>query len=211
MRAGGNVAMHGAASATLGRAKRYRGRQPSPKEARNETQRQEVTIVPSIRRLLWGMLLVAGAGAVHAAPQDALPLIRLAATSRTFVTLVPHTAEPDEPDWRGSQIIAPSTPALKLPLDVARRNRLDFALTHTDLITRGDRLRLRMVSDAHVIVQLLTGGQFSEADDSWIAVLGIASRVRLSYELGPWEFTVSARRKFGESDVRARFSYAIRF
>jgi hypothetical protein len=168
-------------------------------------------IVPSIRRLLWAVLLVAGVGAVHAAPQEAPALVRLAATSRTFVTLVPHSAEPDDPDWRGGQVIAPSAPGLKLPLDVARRNRLEFSLTHTDLIAQGDRLRLRMASDAHVIAQLLTGGQFSEADDSWIAVLGIASRVRLSYDLGPWEFTVSARRKLGESDVRARLSYAIRF
>lgn len=167
--------------------------------------------MPSIRRLLGGVLLVAGASAVHAAPQDDPAPITLAATSRTFVTLVPRSAEPDELGWRAGDAIALSTPALKLPLGAARRNRLEFALTRTDVVAQGDRLRLRLASDAHVIAQLLTGGRFSEEDDSWIAMLGFASRVRLSYDLGPWEFTVSARRKLGDGHVRARLAYAIRF
>ncbi len=167
--------------------------------------------MPSIRRLLWVVLLVAGATSAHAAPQaqDA-PALMLATSSRTYVTLVPRTAEPDEYGWRYTDIASPSRP-LNLAFGTVRRNRLEFSLTHTDVVARGDRLRLRLASDAHVIAQLLSGGQFSEADDSWIAMLGLASRVRVSYELGPWELSISARRKFGEGDVRARFAYAVRF
>jgi hypothetical protein len=155
-------------------------------------------------------MLVAGAAAAHAAPQDAPPTLTLSAASRIYVTLVPRTAAPDEDGWRGTDIASPSRP-LNLSLAAVRRNRLEFSLTHTDVFARGDRLRLRLASDAHVIAQLLSGGQFSEADDSWIAVLGLASRVRVSYELGQWELAISARRKFGRGDARAHFGYSLRF
>jgi hypothetical protein len=167
--------------------------------------------MPSIHRLLWGMLVLAGVGAAQAAPQDAPAAVTLAATSRVYVTLVPRTAEPDEVGGHRGDSLSPGQAYLNLPLSAARRNRLEFSLTRTDVVAQGDRLQLRLASDAHVIAQLLTGGQFSEADDSWIAMLGLASRVRLSYQLGGWELSVSARRKFGEGDVRARLAYAIRF
>lgn len=167
--------------------------------------------MPSIRRLLWGVLLLLGAAAADAAPADAPVVLKLGATSRTFVTLVPRSAEPDEIGWQPGDWIALNRPALNLPLGTVRPNRLEFSLTHTDVIASGDRLRLRLASDAHLIAQLLSGGQFSDAGDSWIAMLGFASRVRVSYDLGPWELSISARRKFGEGDVRARLAYAIRF
>lgn len=146
-----------------------------------------------------------------AAPQDAPALLTLAMSPRIFVTLVPRAAEPDEPYWRGLDATDATRPRLKLPMRTVRPNRLEFSLVHTDVIANGDRLRLRMASDAHIVAQLLSGGQFSSEDDSWIAVLGFASRVKMSYDYGPWELSVSARRKFGDSDVRARFGYAVRF
>jgi hypothetical protein len=161
--------------------------------------------------LLWSVVLLAAAPGVQAASADVPAPTILMASSRVYVTLVPRTAEPDEIGWLHGDAIVPNAPSLNLPLGSVRRNRLEFSITRTDVLVRGDHLRLRLASDAHVIAQLLSGGQFSDADDSWIAMLGIASRVRITYDLGPWELSISARRKFGDADVRARFGYMLRF
>lgn len=166
--------------------------------------------VPSMQQLLLAVLFLAGSGAAQAAASETPAPVTLAAASRVYVTLVPRSAE-DEfgPRWiEGSPRIHPS---LNLSLRTSRRNRLEFALATRDLLSEGDQLRLRLASDAHIVAQLLTGGAFSEVDDSWIAVLGLASRFRLSYNNGPWELSVSARRKLGDGNLRARFSYKVRF
>lgn len=167
------------------------------------------------RRWLGGFVLALcaslGAAPVHAASQDTPALFTLSQSPRIYVTLVPRAAEPDEPAWHGLDATDATRQRLKLPLQPVRRNRLEFALTYNDVVASGDRLRMRLASDAHIIAQLLSGGQFSSEDDSWIAMLGFASRVKLSYDYGGWELSISARRKLGESDVRARFGYALRF
>jgi hypothetical protein len=167
--------------------------------------------VPSIRQILVAVLILASAGKAGAAnSEEAVGQLRLAATSRIYVTLVPRAAEEDDgPRWlEGAPTVRP---ALNLPLRSIRRNRLTFSMTHRDVLVEGDQLQLRLASDAHIVAQLLSGGAFSEADDSWIAVLGLASRFRLSYTSGPFELSVSARRKFGDGSVRARLSYNLRF
>lgn len=166
--------------------------------------------MPSIRLILVLLTLLATAGVADAAAyEETVGQVTLPSASRIYVTLVPRSADvEDGPRWlEGSTI----RPALNLSLRSTRRNRLTFAMTHRDLLIEGDQLQLRMASDAHIVAQLLTGGQFSDADDSWIAVLGLASRFRLSYTAGPWELSLSARRKLGDGNVRARFSYAVRF
>ena len=166
--------------------------------------------MPSMRQILLAMLLLTVARMAGAAPADAGAPVTLAATSRIFVTLVPHSADLDDlPHWTPDP--ATVRPALNLSLRSTRPNRLEFSLSQRDVLGQGDMLQLRLASDAHIVAQLLSGGQFSEADDSWIAVLGLASRVRLSYTNGPWELSVSAKRKFGDGDVRARLSYGYRF
>jgi hypothetical protein len=168
--------------------------------------------VPSIRRVLVSAaLLLASAGAAGAeSSEPALGQVRLAATSRIYVTLVPRSADEDEGTrWlEGGSTIRP---ALNLSLRTMRRNRLAFAMTHRDVLFEGDQLQLRLASDAHIVAQLLSGGAFSDADDSWIAVLGLASRFRLSYTSGPWQLSVSARHKFGDGDVKARLTYGFTF
>ena len=166
--------------------------------------------MPTIHQLIAGILLLATACVARAGALDEQGQLTLAATSRMYVTLVPRSAEPDDvPHWVDA---FPSTqPSLNLSLRTSRRNRLEFSLSQHDVLADGDRLQLRLASDAHILAQLLSGGQFSEADDSWIAVLGLASRARLSYNNGPWELSLSARRRFGDGDVRARLSYSIRF
>jgi hypothetical protein len=166
--------------------------------------------IPSIRPLLLGILLLSAVGLAKAAAPDAQGQVTLAATSRIYVTLVPRSAETDD----GPRPIEASSavrPALNLSLRATRRNRLEFALATNGILTDGDQLKLRLASDAHIVAQLISGGQFSEVDDSWIAVLGLASRFGLSYNNGPWELSLSARRKLGDGNLRARFSYSIRF
>jgi hypothetical protein len=157
------------------------------------------------------VLLLASAGTACAERSEpAVGQVRLAATSRIYVTLVPRSADDDEgARWLegGSSI----RPALNLSLRTTRRNRLAFAMTHRDVLFEGDLLQLRLASDAHVIAQLISGGAFSDADDSWIAMLGLASRFRLSYTSGPWQLSVSARHKFGDADVKARLTYGFAF
>jgi hypothetical protein len=160
--------------------------------------------------MLWGAVLLISATAARAGVQDAAPPATLAAAPRMYVTLVPRAGEVDEVT-RLAEYSPSFRPSLNLALLTTRRNRLEFSLAQRDVLTRGDRLQLRLASDAHVVAQLLSGGQFSEADDSWIAVLGLASRVRLSYTNGPWELSVSARRTLSDGSVRARFSYHVRF
>jgi hypothetical protein len=167
--------------------------------------------MPPIRQVLLGTLLLIAAKAVAAAPPDAPPPLGLTANSRIYITLVPHGTEDDfGPRWiDGTSTVSSS---LNFSLRTVRRNRLDFALSERDVLARGDQLQLRLASDAYAIAQLLSAGQFSEVDDSWIAVVGFASRVRLSYTNGPLEFSLSAKRKLGEtSDVRARLSLGARF
>jgi hypothetical protein len=165
--------------------------------------------MPSVRQFLLGILLLAAASAAGAASPEALPQLTLAATSRVYITLVPRTADDDfGPRWLEGDATQPS---LNLALRTARRNRLEFSLSQRDVLAQGDRLQLRLASDAHVVAQLLSGGAFSELDDSWIAVLGLASRVRLSYTNGPVEFSVSAKRKFGEGAVKAQLTIGTRF
>ena len=166
--------------------------------------------MPSIHQLLLGILLSTAAGLVSAAKDDTAAPVTLVATSRIYVTLVPRSADTDDtPRWIDSS--SGVRPALNLSLRTTRRNRMEFSIGRRDLLADGDQLQLRLASDAHVVAQLLSGGQFSEEDDSWIAVLGLASRFRLSYNNGPWELSLSARRKLGDGNVRARFSYGIRF
>ncbi|HTT11181.1 MAG TPA: hypothetical protein VMG60_09855 [Burkholderiaceae bacterium] len=166
--------------------------------------------MPSICRILLGVLLLTAAGAAVAAPPESVPQLTLGSTSRIYVTLVPRTADDDfEPRWINGATTVPSS--LNLSMPVARRNRLEFSLTERDVLARGDRLQLRLASDAHILAQLLSGGQFSEVDDSWIAALGLASRLRLSYTSGPMELSVSARHKLGENDLQARLSFGVRF
>jgi len=166
--------------------------------------------VRSICRILLAILLLAATGATRAAPPESAPQMTLGSTARLYITLVPRTTDDDfEPRWISG---APTFPAsLNLSMPAARRNRLEFALTERDVLAHGDRLQLRLASDTHVLAQLLSGGQFSDVDDSWIAALGLASRVRLSYTNGPMEFTLSAKHKFGESDVQARLTLGLRF
>ena len=166
--------------------------------------------MPTIHQLIAGILLLATACVARAGGQDQPGQQVLAATSRMYVTLVPRSAEPDDvPRWIDA---FPNTqPSLNLSLRTSRRNRLEFSLSQQNLLADGDVLQLRMASDAHILAQLLSGGQFSEVDDSWIAVLGLASRLRLTYNNGPWELSLSAKRRFGDGDVRARISYGIRF
>jgi hypothetical protein len=161
-----------------------------------------------VRRVLLGILLLSAARMAAASTEPAAP-VTLAATSRIYVTLVPRTADDDESRWtdRTPQMRT----GLNLTLRTTRRNRLEFSLLRRDVLAEGDRLQLRMASDAHIVAQLLSGGAFSEADDSWIAVLGLASRFRLSYTNGPWELSISAKRKFGEGDLKARLTYGFRF
>jgi hypothetical protein len=166
--------------------------------------------VRSVRQILLGVLLLGAAGATFAAPPESTPQMALGATSRIFVTLVPHTTDDDfEPRWINGY--AALQPALNLPLLAARRNRLEFSLMQRDVLARGDRLQLRLASDTHVLAQLLSGGQFSDIDDSWIAAVGLASRVRLSYTNGPMELSVVARQKLGNTDMQARLSFGARF
>jgi len=170
----------------------------------------EIHHMPSMRQMLLAILLLTAARMAGAAAAETVAPVTLAATSRIFVTLVPHTADLDDlPRWTPDP--ATVRPALNLSLRSTRPNRLEFSLSRRDLLGQGDLLQLRLASDAHIVAQLLSGGQFSEADDSWIAVLGLASRVRLSYTNGSWELSVSAKRKFGDGDVRARLSYGFRF
>lgn len=167
--------------------------------------------VPSVYHLLLlAASLLAGSGAVRAAGSDIPAPVTLAAASRIYVTLVPRSAE-DELGPRWIERSPGVQPSLNLSLRTTRRNRLEFALATRDLLAEGDQLRLRLASDAHIVAQLLSGGAFSEVDDSWIAVLGLASRFRLSYNNGPWELSVSARRKLGDGNLRARFFYKVRF
>jgi hypothetical protein len=161
-----------------------------------------------VRRIVLGMLLLSVAKLAVASTEPTAP-VTLAATSRIYVTLVPRTADDD--DTR----LLDSTPqmrsGLNLTLRTTRRNRLEFSLLRRDVLAEGDKLQLRMASDAHIVAQLLSGGAFSEADDSWIAVLGLASRFRLSYTNGPFELSISAKRKFGDGDLKARLTYGFRF
>jgi hypothetical protein len=166
--------------------------------------------MPSVRQVFLGILLLTTVGVAGAASSEVPGQVTWAATSRIYVTLVPHTADPDDSvRWvEGSSTLQP---ALNLSLRTTRRNRLAFSLSQRDVLTQGDELQLRLASDVHIVAQLLSGGQFSEADDSWIAVLGLASRLRFAYTNGPWEFSLSARRKFGNGDVKARLSYGVHF
>jgi hypothetical protein len=170
--------------------------------------------MPSIRRIFVGVSLLIAGGlvdtAVHAAPVETSREVRLMPTSRIYVTLVPRSADPDD-GTRWINGVPTVQPSLNLSIRTSRRNRLEFALTRRDLISEGDQLRLRLASDAHIVAQLLSGGAFSEVDDTWIAVLGLASRMRLSYNNGPWEFSLSARHRFGDGAVRARLTYGFRF
>jgi len=167
--------------------------------------------MPPIRQIILGMLLLIAAGAVVAAPPETPAPLALTANSRIYITLVPRSADDDfGPRWIEGGPTGSSS--LNFALRTARRNRLEFALSERDVLARGDQLQLRLASDAYALAQVLSGGQFSEIDDGWIAVLGLASRVRLSYSNGPMEFSLSAKRKFGEaSDVRARLSLGVRF
>jgi len=168
--------------------------------------------MPPIRRIILGtLLLLIAAGAVAAAPPDSPAPLALSANSRIYITLVPHSADDDfGPRWIGGSPTGSSS--LNFSLRTARRNRLEFALSERDVLARGDLLQLRLASDAYAIAQVLSGGQFSEIDDGWIAILGLASRVRLSYTNGPMEFSLSAKRKLGEaSELRARLSLGARF
>lgn len=165
--------------------------------------------MPTLRDLVaWIVLIAAATGVARAAGNDATLRFALASSPRVFVTLTPYAADA-RPGF--DQYPSAEPPALNFALQTVRRNRLEFALVRQGVIASSDRLQIRLASDAHLVAQLLSGGRFSEADDSWIAVLGLASRVRLSYTLGPWDLSVSARRKLGESDVRARFSYKVWF
>lgn len=159
-------------------------------------------------RFFAAILLLAAAGLAHAMGDAVSLRVPLAATPRVFVTLTPYAAESAP---RSFDLYPEPRPGWAFPLRPQRRNRLEFAIVRHGVLASNDRLQLRLASDAHVFAQLLSGGRFSETDDSWLAVLGLASRVRLSYTNGPWDLTVSARRKFGDSDVRARFSYKVRF
>jgi hypothetical protein len=181
-----------------------------PETRDGETHGREVRRVPSVRPILLGALLLTAAGETVAAPPEPTPQMAFGATSRIFVTLAPHTADDDfEPRWING--VSTLQPALNLPLLAARRNRLEFSLAQRDVLAHGDRLQLRLASDAHILAQLLSGGQFSDIDDSWIAAVGLASRVRLSYTNGPMEFSVTARHKLGNSDMQARLSFGVRF
>jgi hypothetical protein len=166
--------------------------------------------VPTIHKILLALLLGAIAGAGQAQGTDEVPITRSGSSPRIYITLVPRAAEagfaPDS--WPH---MAAERARLDLPIRTSRRNRLAFSLVHRDILSRGDVLQLRLASDAHVLAQLLSGGQFSDADDSWIAVLGLASRVRLSYTNGPWSLSLTTRRKIGDSNVRARLNYTVRF
>ena len=105
-------------------------------------------------------------------------------------------------------------PGLRIALAVGVAvRRAPILRARPELLCEPDELTevCSLVSDTHVLAQLLSGGQFSEVDDSWIAALGLASRVRLSYTNGPMEFTLSAKHKFGESDVQARLTLGLRF
>jgi hypothetical protein len=166
--------------------------------------------MPPIRRFLLGMLLLIAAGTALAAPPDTPAPLALTANSRIYITLVPRSADDDfGPRWIDG---TPTGSSLNFSLRTARRNRLEFALSERDVLARGDQFQLRLASDAYALAQVLSGGQFSEIDDGWLAVLGVASRVRLSYTNGPVEFSLSAKRKLGEaSDLRARLSLGVRF
>src|SRR5438552_14634509 len=119
--------------------------------------------MPSIHRVVLAVLLLSAVVQAHAAALDAAAPVNLAVTSRIYVTLVPHNPDDDAPRWIEASSVA--APALNLALRTARRNRLEFSLAQRDLLTQGDQLQLRLASHAHLMAQLLSGGQFSEEDD----------------------------------------------
>jgi hypothetical protein len=167
--------------------------------------------VPSIRlRVVTGiLLLIAGTAAAAAVPDDGTPVL-LPGAARVYVTLVPQGIDP-RGGQHGVDLSLAARPALNLSLRTSRRNRLEFSLGRHDVLDAGDHLQIRLASDAHVIAQLLSGGRFSQEDDSWIAILGLSSRLKLSYDNGPWQFSLTACRQFGGAKVRARLTYAVRF
>jgi len=163
-------------------------------------------------RFVAAMVLMALGFAVRAASPDGTTTTTfgLVSNARVYVTLVPRGTEPeDQPHWIDRSFL--SRPALDLTMPTARRNRLEFSILQRDVLARGDVLQLRLASDAHILAQLLSGGQFSDQDDSWIAILGLASRLKLSYTNGPWELSISARHRFAEGNARARLAYVVRF
>jgi len=164
--------------------------------------------VPTLHRLFAAILLLAATSLAQAAGNELSLQLPFVSTPRVFVTLTPYSFDP-RPGF--DPYATPPHPRWNFPLQTTRRNRLEFAIVRHGVLADTDRLQVRLASDAHVFAQLLSGGRFSENDDSWIAVLGLASRVRLSYTNGPWDLSVSARRKLGDSDVRARLSYKLRF
>ncbi len=159
-------------------------------------------------RALLAMALAASAAATHARnPGDAGDALDLT-TPRFFVTIVPHRADIDSlPGFSESPAPIPT-----LKFTAPRRGRLEFAVQQRDVFAAGDQLQLRLASDAHVVAQLLSGGRFSGAEEEgMLAMLGVASRLRLSYSNGPWSLSLGATRKLGNGEFAARISYAVRF
>jgi hypothetical protein len=158
-------------------------------------------------RSLLGIALAAAAAVAQARDVRGAESLDLK-TPRFFITLVPQRANIDLVPGFGE---TPSAiPALKLT--APRRSRLEFAIQQRDVFASGDQLQLRLASDAHVVAQLLSGGKFSGADEEgMLAMLGAASRLRLSYSLGPWSLALGATRKLGAGEVNARIAFSVRF
>ncbi len=155
-------------------------------------------------RILLGITCAAVAALAHA--RDAVESLNLS-TPHFFVTLVPHRGDSEwVPGFDQGDFGAPM-----LRLAAPRRSRLEFAVQQRDFLTSGDQLQLRLASDAHVVAQLLSGGELSGEEEGMIAMLGVASRLKLSYSNGPWNFSLGATRKLGNGQVNARLSFAVRF
>jgi hypothetical protein len=163
----------------------------------------------TICRFFLGVLMLATAAAPQArSERDRIQPIDLS-TPRFIVNLVPHYADGDSVSaFQPHPQVSQST----LPLKVLRRNRLEFAIQQRDLFASGDRLQIRLASDAHVVAQLLSHGQLSGVEEeSMVAILGLASRVRVNYDNGPWDLSLGATRRLGEGHFKARLSYTLRF
>jgi hypothetical protein len=163
-----------------------------------------------IDRVLLGILLAAAAASSHAGSGHNADVPVDLSMPRVSVTLVPDNPDVRPASGLRSNLIDSGSP-LRLSLQAPRRKRLEVAINQRDVFAPGDRLQLRLASDAHLVAKLLSRGEFSGAEESMVAFLGFASRLRLSYSNGPWDFSLGATRRLGDGQVKARLTYTVRF